>query len=138
MRFILFIHLFLLSISNFDDPQLIFKIDFQSGFENDTIGLKIDNTLVFNNIVTTTCRETELTTLSEIKMYFESNNTIVQYQNEKIKLHCKKLERYKIEVFVNKKKFVFYIKPQDGTYIGFNKSDDKVNFIQSKSQFYYY
>jgi len=138
MKLILIIYLYIFSVTNFENSQLIFKIDFQSGFLKDTIGLKINNSLIFENEVATTCQITELTQLNDVKIYTKSKNTIVQYKNKEIILNKTIRNNYKFELLINKKKFIFYINTKNGKYIGFNKLNNKINYIQSNNKYYYY
>lgn len=141
MKLLLTFNLFLLLFSNVENNTnntLFFNIDFQQGFQNDTLSLMINNTEIFENEVATTFNMIGLTLINNIKVYSDSKKTFVEYKNQKILLKTKAKKDFKFEITINNKKFIFFINQTNGQYIGFNKSDNKINYIQTDKTFYYY
>lgn len=144
MKYLFLFLLWSLNTCHLDqEPTTYFEIDFQDGFKNDLIGLKIEDEVILKNVKVTSdpydgVANIDGLTGSEIKYIafdcFKSKNNLLIQREGKTEL-LKKLKAPKgdvltMDVMLNGKWFRFNVDLSQGKYIGFGKSSWESNEIR--------
>jgi len=117
--------------------EVIFQIDFQDFFHNDTVTLRINDCLVFKDHQLTSEISTGLTDARvkgylddemQISIFFSSESHLCMYSKDKIS----------ISIVLNHYIKKYVVDLSKGRYIGFSKKDkNELSFSQSQKPFIY-
>jgi hypothetical protein len=117
--------------------SIIAKIDFQRGFKNDSIDLKLNNTNILKNVILTSHSLSDFTGLVLEIIYSKDKEARIRYRkkNKIIPLSSNDLL---IEMNLNGVYYKFYADLSKGIYLGIYKSKkNKLEFVQSERKFSY-
>ena len=134
----------ILSVSLFSQPaitggtdSLVAKIDFQKGFNNDTIDLKVNSNSVLKKSIATSHRLSDYTGMALEIVYFKVKEANVRYLKKTKRIPVPNNNIF-LEIRLNRSYFTFNVDLSKGKFLGIYKTkENKLELVQSERRFVY-